>query len=222
METQTICTSAPAWARFAGILATMVTLTLLSVPAVAQFRTAHAAASRETPTLSLARRLGVMPPKKTQAPAAKGPQESNSNNVVYSFENAAPGGANPGPLVRDPDGNLYGVLNNGGNHGSGAAFKVNPAGHVTLLYNFTGGADGGYPSGRLTRDGEGNLYGTTGTGGADGGYPLSRVVLDSEGNLFSTTYGGGDPTVRRLRLWRRIQARPQRPRDGPLHIHGWR
>jgi hypothetical protein len=35
----------------------------------------------------------------------------------------------------------------------------------TVLYNFTGGADGGVPEGGLIRDAAGNLYGTTNIGG---------------------------------------------------------
>jgi hypothetical protein len=34
-----------------------------------------------------------------------------------------------------------------------------------VLYSFTGGADGGGPTGGLTRDDHGDLYGTTYTGG---------------------------------------------------------
>jgi uncharacterized repeat protein (TIGR03803 family) len=37
----------------------------------------------------------------------------------------------------------------------------------TVLYNFTGLADGGYPQSRLMQDTQGNLYGTTAAGGAD-------------------------------------------------------
>jgi hypothetical protein len=38
----------------------------------------------------------------------------------------------------------------------------------TVLYSFTGGADGGLPAAGLTRDASGNLYGTTLLGGASG------------------------------------------------------
>ena len=45
-------------------------------------------------------------------------------------------------------------------------YKLDPAGHETVLYNFTGGADGGDPAGGVIRDSAGNLYGTTVFGGA--------------------------------------------------------
>ena len=38
-----------------------------------------------------------------------------------------------------------------------------------VLYQFTGGADGGYPTSSLLMDSSGNLYGTTGYGGSIGG-----------------------------------------------------
>jgi hypothetical protein len=45
-------------------------------------------------------------------------------------------------------------------------FKVNAtSGKETVLYNFTGGSDGGEPNGGLIEDGEGNLFGTAELGG---------------------------------------------------------
>jgi uncharacterized repeat protein (TIGR03803 family) len=38
----------------------------------------------------------------------------------------------------------------------------------TVLYSFTGGADGGQPVAALTADKAGNLYGTAKVGGASG------------------------------------------------------
>lgn len=42
---------------------------------------------------------------------------------------------------------------------------MDPAGNYTLLYSFTGGADGGGPQGGVIGDPSGNLYGTTFFGG---------------------------------------------------------
>jgi uncharacterized repeat protein (TIGR03803 family) len=86
----------------------------------------------------------------------------------------------------------------------------------TVLHTFSGGADGGYPAGKLVRDSAGNLYGTTSTGGAsglgtlfrldakgketvlhnftggtDGKNPASGVLRDAAGNLYGTTQLGG-------------------------------
>jgi len=140
---------------------------------------------------------------------------SGQETVLYSFTGGADGGYPSYPVVRDSAGNLYGTAGSGGAANFGVVYKVNTSGQETVLYNFTGGADGGYPNG-VIRDSAGNLYGTTSsggaagygvvykvntsgqetvlysfTGGADGGYPNAGVVRDSTGNLYSTTYGGG-------------------------------
>jgi uncharacterized repeat protein (TIGR03803 family) len=62
-------------------------------------------------------------------------------------------------------GNLYGTTISGGASGTGVVFKLSPAGTETVLYDFTGGADGAFPQGGLIRDAAGNLYGTTRSGG---------------------------------------------------------
>jgi uncharacterized repeat protein (TIGR03803 family) len=88
-----------------------------------------------------------------------------------------------------------------------------------VIYSFTGGLDGGYPSTGLTMDRKGNLYGTIGIGGAygygavfklshqgsgwvfnlvysfqggyDGADPEARVVFGPDGSLYGTTQSGG-------------------------------
>src|SRR5579862_4315963 len=52
-----------------------------------------------------------------------------------------------------------------------AAYSASPvaAGTLTKLYQFSGGADGGAPSGPLRLDSAGNLYGTTNKGGSGNG-----------------------------------------------------
>jgi uncharacterized repeat protein (TIGR03803 family) len=77
-----------------------------------------------------------------------------------------------GPLVLDKAGNIYGTTSFGGftngglcRSGCGTIFKLDPSGNETVLYRFTGGADGGFPSAGLTMDDRGDLYGTAETGG---------------------------------------------------------
>ena len=94
----------------------------------------------------------------------------------------------------------------------------------TVLYNFTGNADGDTPAGTLIRDTQGNLYGTTQyggngnglaghgtvfeytasgelntlyafTGNSDGSNPFSGLVRDSQGNLYGTAPYGGTFTL---------------------------
>lgn len=89
---------------------------------------------------------------------------SGHETVLHSFTGGADG-ANPrAGLVRDAKGNLYGTTYRGGSgscvQGCGIVFKLDVAGNETVLYTFTGGADGSNPWG-VVLDGEGNLYGTT-------------------------------------------------------------
>src|ERR1039457_3038603 len=136
--------------------------------------------------------------------------------VLYTFTGGADGGYPWAGVIRDSAGNLYGTTNGGGTASRGVVYKLDPAGHQTVLYTFTGGADGGYPWAGVIRDSAGNLYGTTlgggragagvvykldstghetvlytFTGGADGGFPYAGVIRDSAGNLFGTTSAGG-------------------------------
>jgi uncharacterized repeat protein (TIGR03803 family) len=46
--------------------------------------------------------------------------------------------------------NLYGTTASGGVYHNGAVFKVNKSGKETVLYSFTGGADGGSSQPGLT------------------------------------------------------------------------
>jgi uncharacterized repeat protein (TIGR03803 family) len=86
---------------------------------------------------------------------------SGQETVLYTFTGGADGGNPLAGLVRDSVGNLYGTASIGGSFGEGVVYKVDTSGHEAVLYNFTGGWDGGLPVGSLIRDSLGNLYGTT-------------------------------------------------------------
>jgi uncharacterized repeat protein (TIGR03803 family) len=120
-------------------------------------------------------------------------------------------------LTADAAGNLYGTTSQSGLGGVGTVFKLTPTGVETVLYNFTGGADGGVPLAGLIADAAGNLYGTTQAGGAsgdgtifkvtpagietvlhsfsgangDGASPVAGLIADDQGNLYGTTHAGG-------------------------------
>jgi uncharacterized repeat protein (TIGR03803 family) len=125
-------------------------------------------------------------------------------------------GPTPPWEFRDPAGNLYGTTRSGGSANAGVVYKVDAAGHEKILYNFTGGPDGGFPAAGVILDPAGNLYGTTYgggtgnvgvvykldtaghetvlhsfTGGADGTQPSAALIRDSAGNLYGTTSYGG-------------------------------
>src|ERR1051326_3022327 len=115
-------------------------------------------------------------------------------SVIYSFS-GSPDGANPYTgVVADPEGSLYGTTESGGNYsgictqdGCGVVFKLDLSGTESVLYRFSGGADGARPNAGVIRDGAGNLYGTTAIGGIFNGLCAAEgcgVIyrLDSAGN----------------------------------------
>jgi len=84
--------------------------------------------------------------------------------VLYNFAGSSDGGDPYATLIRDAAGNLYSTVDYGGTSFAGAVFKVAPNGTETVLYSFTGGADGAYPFSPVVRDGAANLYGITSMG----------------------------------------------------------
>ena len=151
---------------------------------------------------------------------------------IYSFGAKQHDGDQPyARVLFGPDGLLYGTTYGGGSQGNGTVFSLQPPASAckafdcswteTVLYNFTGGADGGNPFlGDLAFDQAGNIYGTTAYGGSsgygvvfkltrsgsswtesvlwdftcgkDGCNPYAGVLFDSAGNLYGTTQTGGD------------------------------
>jgi uncharacterized repeat protein (TIGR03803 family) len=148
--------------------------------------------------------------------------QAGSYTVLSSFTGAD--GASPNmPLISDSAGNFYGTTAGGGNTacpgGCGIVFKLSPSGELTVVYSFTGGADGSKPLAGLTLGPDGSFYGTNSeggpnggsygvvykvdasgtflvlhafTGGADGGQPSAPVVLDAAGNVYGTAAYGAE------------------------------
>jgi uncharacterized repeat protein (TIGR03803 family) len=100
-------------------------------------------------------------------------------------------------VVLDKHGNLYGTTIRGGASGSGLAgygtvYKVDPSGNETVLYSFTGQADGAYPFASLALDTKGNLYGTTYEGGdltCQAPYGCGTVFKVDPGRNETVVYG---------------------------------
>jgi uncharacterized repeat protein (TIGR03803 family) len=94
---------------------------------------------------------------------------ATSTQLIYSFAGGNDGEYLDTDLVIDSAGNLYGSSVQGGDFGSGTVFELSPSGGGwthTVLYSFTGSADGGEPYKGVTLDPQGNLYGTAVTGGS--------------------------------------------------------
>jgi uncharacterized repeat protein (TIGR03803 family) len=124
---------------------------------------------------------------------------ASTTKLIYSFSGSTDGEYTDTELVRDSAGNLYGTSVQGGTYGGGTVFQITPAGVHTVLYNFTGGADGGEPYKGVTLDSQGNLYGTAVTGGGgscEGGCGVTFKLTNSGGvwtqSVIHTFTGGAD------------------------------
>jgi uncharacterized repeat protein (TIGR03803 family) len=127
--------------------------------------------------------------------------------VLHTFDGKDGGPFPDGWLVRDNTGNLYGMTGNGGDVGAcsgigcGVVFKLDRGGKESVLYSFTGGADGAVTFASVIRDDEGNLYGTTTNGGdlnGCGGLGCGVVFkLDPNGKetVLHTFSGGTDGAI---------------------------
>jgi uncharacterized repeat protein (TIGR03803 family) len=134
---------------------------------------------------------------------------TGQESVLHSFAGSPMDGADPkAGVILDAAGNLYGATFSGGTGGRGTVFKLDTSNAETVVYNFTGGADGGNPFGGLTRDNGGILYGTAEIGGRSipGKYGCCKGVVfsltdamnsSSEKVLYTFTGGrdGGTPTA---------------------------
>jgi uncharacterized repeat protein (TIGR03803 family) len=123
-----------------------------------------------------------------------------TTNVIFSFEGGNGEYADT-DLETDSAGNIYGTTVLGGDFGGGTVFQLSPTtnGWVhTVLYSFTGGADGGEPYKGVTVDRDGNLYGTAVTGGSgscEGGCGVAYKLTNSAGTWTQTVihaFTGGD------------------------------
>ena len=104
--------------------------------------------------------------------------DAQTTSFVHSFTGTATDGDAPNSLIEAEDGNYYGTTAFGGSAGSctdsnnitagcGTVFKLS-SGTVTVLYSFSGGADGGEPTG-IIQGPDGNLYGVAAFGGSSQG-----------------------------------------------------
>jgi uncharacterized repeat protein (TIGR03803 family) len=85
----------------------------------------------------------------------------NGNVTLYNFTGGADGAYPFGGLTLARDGDYYGTALEGGSNGLGVLFKITSSGLLTVLYNFTGGADGAGPTSPPIEGSDGNFYGTT-------------------------------------------------------------
>ena len=138
-------------------------------------------------------------------------------STVYNFGTQAGDPAFPqfsGIVAQGQDGNLYSTSPSGGANDLGAAFRLTPAGALTVIHSFDSAE--GSPFGGLTLGTDGNFYGTTANGGtlgfgtifritpsgtlkvlhsfsyvSDGAIPKAPPIQGIDGNYYGTTTDGG-------------------------------
>lgn len=126
-----------------------------------------------------------------------------TETVLHTFKDGSDGAYPTARVIVDSAGNVYGTAAKGGKtcnlNGCGVVFKLSPTSSgqwkESVLYSFTGGADGAVPLAGLTLDASGSLYGTTVYGGIAGGCPGSGGVGCGVAFELSPTSSGWKETV---------------------------
>jgi uncharacterized repeat protein (TIGR03803 family) len=116
--------------------------------------------------------------------------------ILHHFERFGPiltQPSAPQQLLQATDGNFYGVTSAGG-VGHGSLFRMTPAGALTELHTFTGGAGGSTATGPLVQGFDG-LYGTTASSTDTGGlaYRLRQDGTFSVLHAFDVATEGAQP-----------------------------
>jgi uncharacterized repeat protein (TIGR03803 family) len=113
---------------------------------------------------------------------------ASTTKVIYGFAGGNDGEYTDTDLVFDAGDNIYGTSVLGGAFGTGTVFELSHSASGwthTVLYSFTGGADGGQPYKGVTLDAQGNLYGTAVVGGTGG-----SCVESGCGVVYKLTHSG--------------------------------
>jgi len=146
--------------------------------------------------------------------------QAQTYKVLFNFGSNGRGPNDPhysGIIAQSRGGNFYSTAPDIWTNGQGTAFKMTPAGAMTVLHSFNG-ADGLNSQSGLTLGTDLYYYGTTPagglyshgtlfkmtdqgvvttlhhfTGGADGGNPGAPPIEGIDGNFYGTTAIGGSP-----------------------------
>ena len=142
-------------------------------------------------------------------------------SVTVHQSNGEPGDPRA-PLIQASNGNFYGTsYEGGGDTNAGTVFEFTPAGVVTTLHSFVGGAGntGDRPYDGLLEGSDGNFYGTTEYGGTaelgtvfkitpsgdytvlvnftgpNGEQPFAPLIQATDGNFYGTASLGGTDSL---------------------------
>jgi uncharacterized repeat protein (TIGR03803 family) len=128
-------------------------------------------------------------------------------STLYRFQ-GTDGASSESGLTLGLDGSFYGATSFGGAKGKGTVFRWSGE-TLTILHDFTDGADGGYPWAPPVQAPDGNIYGATYAGTNPGvayritpggkfsviatlpSKTIAPLVLGTDGNFYGTTQYGG-------------------------------
>ena len=140
--------------------------------------------------------------KKWEGAVFKMRPDGTGFEVLHHFTGYRSGqdGSWPVGLIEGTDGNLYGVMQQGGLPagqihvtGGGTVFRVFKDGRdYAVLHRFPGGANGIEPWGGLAQGGDGMLYGTTLEGGKHEGGTIFKLKTDGSAFVILHHFARGD------------------------------
>ncbi len=108
------------------------------------------------------------------------PATSSTLITLASFGSNKAGSRPVGPIVRDADGNLYGLTANGGAHSLGTFFELTAtASAPTAVVSFSGKAAGAHPTDVLIHNADGDFFGFTFNGGDNNRGVVFKIHDDS-------------------------------------------
>lgn len=120
-----------------------------------------------------------------------------TKTVIHDFGNGNDGKLPYSGLVFDKSGNLYGTTWGGGNsgcylsYGCGTVYQLTPSGDSwteSVIYYFTGQADGSQPFAPPIIDDAGNLYGSAASQGPNNGGTVFELSPSAGGWAFNLLY----------------------------------
>ena len=116
---------------------------------------------------------------------------SGAETQLYSFTGGNDG-KNPNGALTLVGSAIYGSTWFGGKFDAGVIFKIDlKTGVESVIYDFTGGSDGGGPNGGLILK-DGALYGSTNGGGANFGVIFKLVLMTNTETVLHTFSGHSD------------------------------
>lgn len=128
-------------------------------------------------------------------------------SVVLHCDGAGLGADPHGPLLHATNGDVYGVMRDGGANDDGLIYRLDTATNVvTIIHDFETAVDGSSPQGGLTQSPNGKIYGYN-THGGSGGEGVLFELDPANGDAFTSKYGfqgsisdGDEPKYGRLSI----------------------